>query len=66
MTLSLTHDEDWKTLLSCLPTDYKALATKHKQLQTQYGNAKIRDADTLLRFIFLHAGADLPLSLIHI
>jgi hypothetical protein len=61
MTLSLTHDEDWKTLLSCLPTDYKALATKHKQLQTQYGNAKIRDADTLLRFIFLHAGADLPL-----
>jgi hypothetical protein len=61
MVLSLTRDEDWRTLLRCLPADYEALATKHKQVQTQYGNAKIRDADTLLRFIFLHAGADLPL-----
>jgi hypothetical protein len=61
MTLSLTCDEDWKSLLRCLPGDYKALAGRHKQVQTQYGNAKIRDADTLLRFIFLHAGADLPL-----
>jgi hypothetical protein len=61
MTLSLTRDEDWKALLRCLPPDYEALAAKYKQVQTQYGNAKIRDADTLLRFIFLHAGADLPL-----
>ncbi len=61
MTLSLTCDENWKTLLRCLPEDYEALACKHKQVQTQYGNAKIRDAGTLLRFIFLHAGADLPL-----
>jgi hypothetical protein len=61
MPLSLTRDEDWKTLLGCLPRDYEALATEHKQVQTQYGNAKIRDADTLLRFILLHAGADLPL-----
>jgi hypothetical protein len=61
MTLSLMCDENWKTLLGCLPQDYKELAFTHKQLLTQYGNAKIRDADTLLRFIFLHAGADLPL-----
>jgi Transposase DDE domain len=61
MKLSLTRDEDWQTLLGHLPADYAALAKKHKQVQTQYGNAKIRDAETLLRFIFLHAGADLPL-----
>jgi Transposase DDE domain len=61
MKLSLTRDEDWRTLLGHLPADYAALAKKHKQVQTQYGNAKIRDAETLLRFIFLHAGADLPL-----
>lgn len=60
-TLPLTRDEDWQALLRCLPADYEALAQKHKQVQTQYGNAKIRSADTLLRFIFLHAGADLPL-----
>jgi len=61
MVLSLTCDDDWKTLLGCLPSDYEALAAKHRQVQTQYGNAKICDAATLLRFIFLHAGADLPL-----
>jgi hypothetical protein len=61
MALSLTNDEDWKTLLCCLPSDYEALARKYKQVQTQYGNAKICDGNTLLRFIFLHAGADLPL-----
>jgi hypothetical protein len=61
MALSLTRDEDWKTLVRLLPADYAQLAHEHKQLQTQYGNAKIHDADTLLRFIFLHVGADLPL-----
>jgi len=62
MALSLTNDEDWKTLLRCLPSDYEALARKHKQVQTQYGNAKICDGQTLLRFIFLHAGADLHIN----
>jgi hypothetical protein len=61
MVPSLRRDDDWKALLRYLPPDYETLAVRHKQLQTQYGNAKIRDADTLLRFIFLHAGADLPL-----
>jgi hypothetical protein len=61
MKLSLTRDDDWKGLLAFLPKDYKSLADEYKQLQTQYGNAKICDADTLLRFIFVHVGADLPL-----
>jgi hypothetical protein len=61
MVPSLRRDDEWKALLRYLPPDYETLAVRHKQLQTQYGNAKIRDADTLLRFIFLHAGADLPL-----
>jgi len=52
---------DWKTLLSLLPADYEALAREHKQLETQYPDAKIHCADDLLRLIFVHAGADLPL-----
>lgn len=60
-TLALTQDEDWKALVEHLPRDYERLAQEHKQLQVQYGNAKIRTADDLLRFILLHAGANLPL-----
>jgi hypothetical protein len=52
---------DWKTLLSYLPQDYGRLAEEHKQLNTQWSNAKIRTADDLLRLIFVHVGADLPL-----
>jgi len=59
--LSLTRDEDWKALTEHLPRDYGRLAHEHKQLQTQYGNAKITTADELLRLILLHAGANLPL-----
>jgi hypothetical protein len=51
----------WQTITSFLPPDYAALADEHQQVETKYGNAKIRDADTLLRFILLHVGADLPL-----
>jgi len=61
MVLSLTRDDDWRTLLGYLPSDYEQLAVQHKQLQTQWANAKITSADWLLRFIFLHAGANLPL-----
>jgi hypothetical protein len=60
-TVSLTQDGDWKALTAYLPRDYGRLADEHKQLQTQYGNAKITTADWLLRFILLHAGANLPL-----
>ncbi|MCC7538390.1 MAG: transposase, partial [Deltaproteobacteria bacterium] len=41
--------------------DYEALATAHAQVETKFGNAKIRDGDTLLRFLLLHIGAGLPL-----
>lgn len=51
----------WRSIAKFLPADYQALAVEHKQVETKYGNAKIRDADTLLRFILLHVGADLPL-----
>jgi hypothetical protein len=52
---------DWKTLLALLPADYEALAREHKQLETQYPDAKVHCADDLLRLVFVHAGADLPL-----
>jgi hypothetical protein len=51
----------WATITSFLPRDYEALAAEHKQVETKFGHAKIRDADTLLQFILLHVGADLPL-----
>src|ERR1051326_4241860 len=55
------HDKNWEEVLSYLPADYPELAIEHKQLEVQYGNAKIRDAEQLLRLIFLHVGLNLPL-----
>lgn len=54
-------DRNWEEVLSYLPADYRELAVEHKQLELQYGNAKIRDAEQLLRLIFLHVGLNLPL-----
>jgi hypothetical protein len=58
---SIDAHRDWKTLVSYLPEDYEALAREHRLLNTQWPNARVTDASTLLRFILLHAGADLPL-----
>jgi hypothetical protein len=58
---TLDPERDWETLLSYLPADYERLAAEHKQLNTQWKNAKIASAAVLLRFIFLHVGADLAL-----
>ena len=58
---TLDPERDWKTLVSYLPDDYQRLATEHRLLNTQWSNAKVSDAATLLRFILLHVGADLPL-----
>lgn len=59
---TLNANRDWKTLLGHLPPNYRELAKEHKQLRTQYGDhVRIRTADDLLRLIFVHAGADLPL-----
>jgi hypothetical protein len=52
---------DWDALLSMLPPDFEALAAEHGQINAQWPNAKIGSASMLLRFIFLHVGADLPL-----
>ena len=52
---------DWRSLAQHVPADYDALAVEHARVETKFGNAKIRDAGTLLRFILLHVGADLPL-----
>ena len=52
---------DWESIRSYLPKNYAELAHELKQLQTQYGNAKICTADDLLRLILLHVGTDLPL-----
>lgn len=53
--------QGWNEVRSYLPVDYESLAAEHQQVETKFGNAKIRDADTLLRFILLHVGANLPL-----
>ena len=59
--LSLVRDDDWRAICGHLPRDYERLAVEHKQLETQYGNAKLTSASWLLRFILLHTGANLPL-----
>lgn len=51
----------WQAISGCLPANYRELADEHKQVQTQFGNAKISTADDLLRLVLLHVGADLPL-----
>ena len=58
---AIKSDKDWRALLSYLPEGYERLAHEHRVLNTQWPNAKVTDAQTLLRFILLHVGADLPL-----
>jgi len=55
------ENREWNVLLSYLPSDFRELASEHKQLETQYGNAKVTSADDLLRLVFLHVGPNLPL-----
>jgi len=59
--ISLVREDDWRALAAHLPAQYERLAKEHRQVETQYGNAKITSADWLLRFILLHVGANLPL-----
>lgn len=53
--------DGWEAIRGYLPPDYAQLADEHRQLETQYGNCKVRTADDLLRLILLHVGANLPL-----
>jgi hypothetical protein len=52
---------DWKLLLSMLPSDYEQQAVEHRLLKLQWKNSKITSAADLLRLLFVHAGADIPL-----
>lgn len=53
--------DEWQTVTSLLPSGWRELADEFKLLQTQFGNAKITNADDLLRLLLVHAAADLPL-----
>lgn len=52
---------DWNVVTSYLPAEWEALADEHEQVETKFGNAKIRTASELLRLILVHAACDLPL-----
>lgn len=52
---------DWKLLLSLLPPEHEQLAVEHGLLKLQWRNSKIGSAAELLRLLFVHAGADVPL-----
>jgi len=58
---AIDPERDWNTLLAYLPEDYERLAHECRLLNTQWSNAKVTSAQSLLRFILLHVGADLPL-----
>ena len=52
---------EWELVTSYLPSGWQSLADEYEQVETKYGNAKIRTASELLRMILVHAACDLPL-----
>ena len=52
---------EWETVAQYLPPNWEALAAEHQQIETKFGNAKIRTAAELLQLILVHVVADLPL-----
>lgn len=52
---------EWNHVTSYLPAGWQELADEYEQVETKYGNAKIRTASELLRLILVHAACDLPL-----
>jgi len=57
----LDPTNEWESLLSFLPEGYERLAIEHRLVNPQWSNGKVSTAKELLRFIFVHAGADLAL-----
>jgi hypothetical protein len=53
--------ERWDEVRQYLPAGYEQLAADYEQVETKFGNAKLRTADDLLRVVLLHVGANLPL-----
>jgi hypothetical protein len=52
---------DWDAIRQHLPADYRELAVKHGAIRTQYDDARVTNADDLLRLVLVHVGANLPL-----
>lgn len=52
---------DWDAIRRHLPADYRELAVKHGAIRTQYDDARVTNADDLLRLVLVHVGANLPL-----
>jgi hypothetical protein len=52
---------NWESIRNELPSDYEWLAFETKAIKPQYANVQITKPDDLLRMIFLHVGAGLPL-----
>ena len=52
---------NWESIRSELPCDYESLAFATKAIKPHYPNVRITEPDDLLRMIFLHVGANLPL-----
>lgn len=61
MAAKLDVQRDWSTLRQFLPENYAQLAIEHEAMQLKYKDARIPRAGVLLRMIFLHLAADLPL-----
>jgi hypothetical protein len=59
--MAIEPTRDWKLLVSLLPADYEQRAVDSGLLKLQWKNAKVGSAAELLRFFFVHAGADIPL-----
>jgi len=53
--------QGWSCIEALLPEGWEALADEHELLETKYGNAKIKTASELMRFLLVHTVADLPL-----
>ncbi len=51
----------WEAIEHLLPVDFRERAVAHKQIQTQFGNAKITSAEELLRMLFAHVLSETPL-----
>jgi hypothetical protein len=54
-------DADWQAVLAHFPAETERLAHEHQVINVQWPNVKVHDAATLLRFLLLHVGADIPL-----
>jgi hypothetical protein len=59
--VSIDAVKRWDEVRQYLPWEYEQLARDHEQVETKFGNAKIRTADDLLRVVLLHVGANMPL-----